>query len=138
MTELSFVLLRQPIVDKNGLVSRPWREWFEQLFQRVGGAYALTNADLEAAIGGVPFAEDTARVTQIDRQRADDALLQAFAPAPIAQDTSTLLLGLFDAVPHLAQQELTIEGAMQHDAIALVAGMQQALHDIAILGAFAQ
>lgn len=36
-----------------GFLSDPWAKWFRQLFTRIGGSVALTNADLEADIAAL-------------------------------------------------------------------------------------
>jgi len=45
-SNLSYPLYRQPLVDERGFVTRPWQQFLEFLFTRVGADQAFTNTEL--------------------------------------------------------------------------------------------
>lgn len=47
------VPVKIPMIDRSGLLSMTWENWFRQLFARIGGSVALTNAELEADISAL-------------------------------------------------------------------------------------
>lgn len=48
------VPLKSELTDANGFLSPAWAGFFKQLFNRIGGAVALTNIELATQIGDVP------------------------------------------------------------------------------------
>ncbi|HVX00861.1 MAG TPA: hypothetical protein VHA52_10565, partial [Candidatus Babeliaceae bacterium] len=47
------VPFRSPVVGSDGILTAVWAAWFRQIFNRVGGANALTNLQLETNLTSI-------------------------------------------------------------------------------------
>lgn len=63
---------KAPLLDRAGLVTRPWQQWFERLLQRVGGTGDVpANDELEASVLSDPVSEPLVLVHRVERQLKD-------------------------------------------------------------------
>ena len=85
-TPLSYPLLRQPLLDANGLLARPWQQFFQAFFVRVGGDQAMTNLELEntGALREAFAPSDVAQVAQLAATLGGANVLAAFGAVPPA------------------------------------------------------
>jgi hypothetical protein len=49
---------KSQIANENGFISEPWSKWFRQMFLRVGGSDALSNAELAASLSSLQTSVD--------------------------------------------------------------------------------
>lgn len=42
--------LKSPVIDKGGLMTKPWADWFRQIFNTVGGGSAPSSTSLNAQL----------------------------------------------------------------------------------------
>lgn len=53
MTQIHLIPPRVPLVDKNGLITREWYQFFYDFYLRVGGADAIDSDDVETLLATV-------------------------------------------------------------------------------------
>lgn len=122
MSELSHPLLRQPLLGPDGRLSRPWQEWFQNLFTRTGSFQALTNLDLEDEIelARADSYSTLASAAQAVRDVSAEQLLSVFTTAPVPQ--------IDDMLSHLL--------AFVGSDTSVLAEVRKAVRDVEIWGAF--
>jgi hypothetical protein len=99
---LSPPLFRMPLTDQDGLLARPWQQWFLALWERVGGATdsSLTTEEFGASVaflGQVQQAVNDLTIGTVFRDgpvpvpRQDEALFAASPPRSSRNDESAFL-----------------------------------------------